>query len=50
LLNTYFIYLRLEGTLSANLVFQDSELLTIRNIENDVRVENEIIKLGISLE
>jgi len=36
LFNTNLIYLRLEGTLSANLVFQDSKLLTIRRIAIDV--------------
>jgi len=33
------------GTLSNVLIFQDSELLTIRRIENDVKVESEILAL-----
>jgi len=43
LLNAILIYLWLEGTLSNVLIFQDSELLTIRRIENDVKVEGEIL-------
>ena len=43
LLNTILIYLWLEGTLSNVVIFQDSELLTIRRIENDVKVESEIL-------
>ena len=42
LLFTILIYLTLEGTLSNVLIFQDSELLTIRRIENDVKVYSEI--------
>ena len=37
--------MRLEGTLANVLIFQDSELLTIRRIENDVKVESEILAL-----
>jgi hypothetical protein len=42
-LNTILIYLRLEGTLSNLVIFYHAELLTIRRIENDVKVESEIL-------
>ncbi len=43
LLNTNLLYLWLEGTLSNLVIFQDSELLTVRRIKNDVKVESEIL-------
>jgi hypothetical protein len=45
LLNTNLIYLRLEGTLSDLILFQHSELLTIRRIENYVKVESTTLAL-----
>ena len=43
LLNTNLLYLRLEERLSNLVIFQHSELLTIKRIENDVKVESEIL-------
>ncbi|HEX7275400.1 MAG TPA: hypothetical protein VF248_07300, partial [Nitrososphaeraceae archaeon] len=50
LLTTNLIYLWLEGTLSNLVIFYHAELLTIRRIAIDVKVESEIVTLAISLE
>jgi len=42
-LNAILIYLWLEGTLSDLVIFQDSELLTIRRIAIDLQVQYEIL-------